>query len=262
MRSAARLLAILDLFNDEQSVWTAEQAARALDVSVSTAYRYIRSLCEAELLVAITGDGYRLGPAILKYDRLIRLTDPLLTASQSIVAQLQTDAGDGTTTFLARMYRESVMCVLSIAGPDGPPAISYERGRPMPMFRGATSKIILAYLPRRTLKRLYETYEDEIQRSLQIETWREFLEYLRTMRRRRLCVSRGEVDSNVVGMAAPIFDDRDNVTASLSIVGKASETTEAELDRLSILLRSAADAITARLVQSGDSVPFSPRIVA
>ena len=262
MGSAARLLAILDLFDDGQSVWTAEAASRELNVSVSTAYRYIRNLCEAELLVPVTGDGYRLGPAILKYDRLIRITDPLLDASRPILSQLQSDAGDGATAFLCRMYRENVMCVLDVAGPDAPKDISYERGRPMPMFRGATSKIILAHLPRRTLKRLYEGHEDEIHLALQVTDWRDFLDYLRDMRRHGTCVAEGEVDPDVVGIAAPVFDDRNSITASLSIVAKASQTSVTEAHRLESLAGSAAHAITARLAQSGGSVPFSPRIVA
>ena len=112
MSSADRLLALLDLFSDEKSVRTAEDAAAALEVSVSTSYRYIRSLCEAEMLVPVTGDGYRLGPAILKYDRLIRVTDPLLEAARPIVVQLAKDAGEARTVFLSRLYRDTVMCVL------------------------------------------------------------------------------------------------------------------------------------------------------
>ena len=262
MGSAARLLAILDLFDDERSVWTAEAASRQLNVSVSTAYRYIHNLCEAELLVPVTGDGYRLGPAILKYDRLIRVTDPLLDAARPILSQLQTDAGDGTTTILSRIYRENVMCVLAFAGSRAPTAISYERGRPMPMFRGATSKIILAYLPRRTLKRLYDANSDEIHEALLVKDWRSFLECLRTLRRRGFCMSESEVDRNIVGFAAPIFDGGDNITASLTIVGRASDTSIAEIARLEALVQSASRAVTARLSQTGSSVPFSPRIVA
>lgn len=262
MSSAARLLAILDMFDDDHSVWSAEAAARELDVSVSTAYRYIRDLCEAELLVPVTGDGYRLGPAILKYDRLVRVTDPLLDAARPVLVQMQSDAGDGATAFLSRMYREKVMCVLSVAGKNAPTGISYERGRPMPMFRGATSKIILAYLPRRTLKRLYDLHGAEIHEALRVNDWRGFLDYLREMRRRGMCMAEAEVDPGIVGIAAPVFDDRNNITASLTIVGKASDTSVSEAGRLGAMAQSAARAVTARLAQSGDSVPFSPRIVA
>jgi len=262
MSSAARLLAILDLFDDTRPVWSAEAAARALDVSVSTAYRYFRDLCAAELLVPVTGDGYRLGPAILKYERLIRITDPLLDAARPVMRQVQADAGKGASVFLSRMYRESVMCVVAISGETAPTSISYERGRPMPSFRGATSKIILAHLPRRTLKRLFEAHEMEIRNALQVANWREFLDLLRTIRRRGLCLSASEVDPGIVGIAAPVFDARGAIAASLTVAGKASDVSIAESDRLAALTQSAARAVTARMAQFSESSPFVPRIVA
>ena len=262
MSSALRLLAILDLFDEERSVWTAEEAARALDVSVSTAYRYFRSLGAADLLVPVTGDGYRLGPAILKYDRLIRLTDPLIETARPILSQMQKDAGEHTAVFLSRMFRDSVMCVLAKSGGRAPTDLSFERGRPMPFFRGSASKMLLAYLPRRTLKRLYDNHSEEIHGAMRVSDWRGFLDVLRDLRRAGSCQAQGEVDPGIFGITAPVFDERGNATASLTIAGKADAITVSESERLDELVRSAAQAISAKLAQSGSGKPFSPRIVA
>src|SRR5882757_8415317 len=72
MRSSERLLAILSLFSIEKYEWTVEDAAEALDVSVSTAYRYFKSLVEAGLLTATSASEFGLGPAIIAMDRLIQ----------------------------------------------------------------------------------------------------------------------------------------------------------------------------------------------
>jgi DNA-binding IclR family transcriptional regulator len=260
MRSADRVLAMLDLFSDEKSVWTAEEAAGTLDVSVSTAYRYIKSLCTTGLLVPVSGDEYRLGPAILKYDRLIRITDPLLEAARPIVEQLALNAGREKTVFLSRLYRDTVMCVLE--GPNRQRNISYERGRPMPMFRGATSKVILAYLPRRTLKRLYDTNAEMIANTTGTRSWRGFLNILREIRSIGLCRAENEVDANVAGIAAPVFDSDGNITGSLTIAGIASRMRVSEANQLADMAVNCADAITVKQARSGASVPFSPRIVA
>lgn len=244
MSSASRLLAILDLFDESRPVWSAEEAARDLNVSVSTAYRYIRALCAAELLVPVSGDGYRIGPAVLKYDRLLRLSDPLIDAGTPVLARVQAIAGEAVSTFLARLFRDRVMCVLAETGPKAPKSISFERGRPMPMFRGATSKIILANLPRRSLKRIYDANKETIAETMGVADWRALLDMLRRIRRAGIAVSRGEVDTGLVGTAAPIFDDQDAVIASLSIVGRASVIDDPELDRLMDLARSAAAEIS------------------
>jgi len=54
------------------------------------------------------------------------------------------------------------MCVRQVLGRGPQEPVSYERGRLMPLFRGATSKIILAHLPARTLKSLFEQNAAEI----------------------------------------------------------------------------------------------------
>ena len=82
MTTSDRVLAVLNLFTLEQPEWTVEGAAGALNLAISTAYRYFRSLTKAGLLVAHTTGRYLLGPAIIQYDRQIRLHDPLITAAQ------------------------------------------------------------------------------------------------------------------------------------------------------------------------------------
>ncbi len=48
--SQARLLAVLDLFNDQRLFWTPDDISAALGVSRPTGYRYVRHLTEFGLL--------------------------------------------------------------------------------------------------------------------------------------------------------------------------------------------------------------------
>jgi hypothetical protein len=60
---------------------TLQEAADALGVHYMTAYRYVRSLVGAGLLDPVDGQGgYVLGPAVIEFDRTIRLSDPVLRA--------------------------------------------------------------------------------------------------------------------------------------------------------------------------------------
>ena len=81
MSSGDRLLGTLELFTEARPEWTVDDISAELKVSTSTAYRYVRSLCKAGLLDPVHGDGYRLGPAIIEYDRLIRVGDPLMSSA-------------------------------------------------------------------------------------------------------------------------------------------------------------------------------------
>ena len=89
LNSADRLLAILQLFTAERCEWTVPSAAHKSGVSVPTAYRYFRSLCKCGLLDPFADGLYVLGPAIIEYDRQIRMVDPLIKIGKPIMQRLR-----------------------------------------------------------------------------------------------------------------------------------------------------------------------------
>src|SRR5271165_2581962 len=160
--SGDRMLAVLELFTVEMPEWTVEAAAAALRVSAPTAYRYFKQLTRAGLLSPVTGASYALGPAIIQMDRQIQICDPMLNAARSVMVDLIQYAAESATVLLCRLYHDRVMCAHQVMGRGPQLPVSYERGRLMPLFRGATSKIILAHLPARTLKSLFDRHSAEI----------------------------------------------------------------------------------------------------
>ena len=147
MSRGARVLQVLGLFGAGHEVVTPERAMRTLKVSRATAYRHLADLAAAGFVERVPGHGYALGPAIVELDRQVRLADPLLQASRDELRRLADDTGG--TALLCGYYGAKVLCIHEERGQRGPPAISYERGRAMPLYAGATSKIILASLPER-----------------------------------------------------------------------------------------------------------------
>ncbi|HUZ66746.1 MAG TPA: IclR family transcriptional regulator C-terminal domain-containing protein, partial [Beijerinckiaceae bacterium] len=111
--------------------------------------------------------------------------------------------------------------------PGGQPTVSYERGRPMPLFVGATSKIILAYLAARDLKSLYESNSEGIEKAKLGADWNEFKAALSAIRKAGHVTTRSEVDPERIGVAAPILDDR-RAIGSLSFVIPSAEERRAQ----------------------------------
>ncbi|MBB3175012.1 DNA-binding IclR family transcriptional regulator [Endobacter medicaginis] len=218
MAAPDRLVSVIGLFTLERPVWGVDDAAEALDVSVSSVYRYFATLCEAGFLATETPGQYVLGPAFIQYDRQIRLTDPLLAAARPVMADLVTYAPDGSTAVLARVFEDKVICVHQVVGRGPQPQVSYARGRPMPLFRGATSKIILAHLPPRQLKRLYQRNAATIAETEMGRDLASFRETLASMRRAGVVVTRHEIDPDRVGIAAPVFSSDRRILGSLSVI--------------------------------------------
>jgi DNA-binding IclR family transcriptional regulator len=218
-----RTIGVLKLFTLEAPAWTVEDAAGAMGVSASSAYRYFAALTEAGLLTADTSGRYVLGPAIIQYDRQIQLTDPLLRAAKPVMAEIMRFAPADSTVLLCRMFRDTVLCMHQVAKAGGGPRVSYERGRPMPLFRGATSKVILAHLPPRDLRRVYDAHRAEVGAAGLGETWDAFRAGMARMRKGGHAVTRAEVDPDRIGIAVPILDDHRRVLGSLSYVIPSSE---------------------------------------
>jgi DNA-binding IclR family transcriptional regulator len=259
--SGDRLLAVLALFSAEQTQWTVEEAAAELGVSTTTSYRYFKKLTKAGLISPVSGAGYTLGPAIIQMDRQIQASDPMLNGARAVMIELARYATEGSTVLLCRLFHDRVMCVHQVMGRGPQEPVSYERGRLMPLYRGATSKIILAHLPARTLKALWGHDAAEIAAAGLGAGWEEFRRGLGAIRRAGASVSRGEIDAGRVGVAAPIFDKDRAVLGSLSLALPAAHADDALIGRLQPLTVAGAREIE-RTMNSGPALrqPSSARV--
>jgi DNA-binding IclR family transcriptional regulator len=216
-----RAINVLRLFTLNRPAWTVEEAASVLGVSESSAYRYFAVLTEAGLLTPAAHGSYVLGPAVIQYDRQIQLTDPLLRTAKPVMAQLLQFAPPHTTVLLCRLFRQTVLCIHEIAETPGTARVSYERGRPMPLFRGATSKIMLPYLPPRELRRVYDG--DPAGAAAMGASWAEFRAAITRMRKAGYAVTHAEIDPGNIGIGVAILDDTRRPIGSLSYVIRESE---------------------------------------
>lgn len=256
--SGDRLLAVLALFSAEQTSWSVEAAAARLGVSTTTTYRYFKKLTKAGLISPVAGAGYTLGPAIIQMDRLIQSSDPMLSGARAVMIDLVRHAAEGSTVLLCRLFHDRVMCVHQIMGRGPQEPVSYERGRLMPLYRGATSKIILAHLPPRTLKALFAHDAAEIAAAGLGAGWEEFRRGLAAIRRAGVSISHGEIDAGRVGVAAPIFDKDRAVLGSLSLALPAQHVDDTQVERLAPLTVAGAREIERTMNSASELCQPSP----
>lgn len=240
MSTADKLLAALALFTFETPEWTIEGAAEALNVSGSTAYRYFSSLTKAGLLDPISDGRYILGPAIIAFDRQLRHWDPLTNVAQPTLERLVQRNGGKGIGLLCRRFHQEVMCIQQHYEKQPDRAVSYERGRPMGLYRGAASLVILANLPGRTRRTLYEADAALIADAGLGTSWDEFRSRLRRLKNDGVCITRGQLDAGVIGISAPIFQVDRRVVGSVSIVLTADDTDESEIAGAAALVQAAA----------------------
>lgn len=215
MSSLDRLLSLLTFFDDRQLSLTVAEAERLTGASRSSVYRYLRSLTDAGLLVPSADGAYVLGPRVMELERLMREHDPLLLAARAIIRRRAELAG--LNIMLCSHYGSRVMCV-DLAWPDKTVPEIYQRGRSMPIFRGAMAKAILAHLPPRQQRAIYRRNAAEVRAAGLAGCWEEFRARMAEYHRARVVVTRGEVVPGLVGLAAPVRDAAKRVLGSVVLV--------------------------------------------
>lgn len=242
--SGERILAILDLFSQARPEWTPEQMMAVLGYSRTTLYRYLKTLRDAGFLVSLPGAGFTLGPRFTELDYLMHRADPLIRAGQPHLETLA--ARFPGSALLVRWYGRKLLCVAcEVSTPE--PRSSYPRGRAMPLARGAISRAILAYLPRRTREQIVTEHLPDFLSVGRMRSAEDVLDALRQVRREGVAVAYGEVTSGVVGIASAILAGDRTPIAALCLTSNSGDVDDAKVVHISSAIRAAAEAISVDL---------------
>lgn len=242
--SALKMFGILDLFSPDRSIWTATDIHDALGSSRSTTYRYIRTLLRAGFLAAVGNGHYVLGPRIVELDLQIRSTDPLHQLGQAVLEELSRTTGH--SALLCTLFGDVVICVREHLVPLSPKNL-FSRGQRRPLFSGAASKAILAYLPQHKLRQIYSANVAEAEAAGLGQCWREFREKLGRIRRCGFAMTSGEFVTSINGVAAPILTAQGEILGSVGIAWHKDDAAEVELSRMVLSVKRAGRVIGQRI---------------
>lgn len=242
--TADRALDVLQLYTDEKLVWSGAAIAEQLGVARSTGYRYLQSLVGSGFLEEAEG-GFRLGPRVLDLARIARRGMGLSEISRPTMRVLAAEVDE--SVLLTRRSGSVAVC-LEMVEASHPIRLSYERGQILPLNAGAAAEVLLAWLS-----------EAEVDRALGPGPLRRFTEKtivdpdelrarLAEIRAKGSAMSRGELDDNVIGIAAPIFDRDGDVRAAVSIAGLSARVPRARVSAVTRSVVAAAEEISKQLV--------------
>ena len=242
--SLARMLGVLDLFTEKQLTWTAEEISAALQVSLTTGYRYVRLLTDAGLLQRTAESQYTLGPRIMVLDHYMRQADPVL--QQAIAFMKELVKLTSLDCVISGYHGHQILDTHHELG-SAPPSLSYGRGRPRPLFRGAAPKVILASLVPTQLRRVFDAnHADIVAAGLPLD-WTGFRKHYAAVRSAGYYISMGEVDQSVAAMAVPLGHIGGGVHGALTLVTSIDHMRLMDQARLLHKLQRAASDITSRI---------------
>jgi DNA-binding IclR family transcriptional regulator len=214
-----------------------EEIERQLGYTRSTAYRYVKELCDVGLLAPLSGGVYSLGPRIMELERLLELTDPLYTAGRTVLSARRS----GRNVYLLHsLYRDKVLCIYK----EGPDALVYRgrkvvvrraRGLPFPLFQGAGSLALLAHMTPHRIRQIWLKHGQQIEDAGLGDSLEGLKATLATIRRQGYATSQGQITPLLAGVAVPIHRADDG-----KVVGSLAQTLTADGINQAAITRSAA----------------------
>ncbi|MFD0901889.1 IclR family transcriptional regulator [Actinomadura sediminis] len=242
--TADRALDILLLFGDSRLVVGGQEVADHLGVARSTAYRYLQSLASSGFIEEQRPAGYRLGPRVFELARLARKGLGLSEVSRPVMRALADRVGEAA--LLTRRTGATVVC-LEREETDHPVRLSYERGHVLPINAGASALVLLAWAPEQEIEEVIARSGLPRFTGATVTDAGVLRERLAAIRARGTAVSRGELDEDVLGVAAPIRDAGGDVVAAVSVAALSHRVPEERVPEVETAVEEAAAEISERL---------------
>lgn len=238
--SFARGLRLLLTVADRGEI-RADDLAAALDMPLSTAYRYLRTLSEFGFVDRHDGR-YRLGPRLLigtesgvSSERLTRQADPILR-------MLVEEAGE--TAVVMRRVGLSAMCLHQVESRHGMRVV-LEPGALSPLHAGAVGRVLLAFAPPEIVDEVVAQGLDPVVQD-PAPTEAELRASLEEIRSSGVAASEGELVPGSVSMAVPILQ-QDGIVGGIGLIGPAARCGLSWRSLARRLLRDAAETLMGAL---------------
>lgn len=243
--TADRALDIVMMFSEERPVVSGAEVAERLGVARSTAYRYLQSLIGSRFLEEAPGGGFRLGLRVLEVARIARRSYGLSEIALPIMAQLAEHVQE--TVLLTRRVGDLVVCVDRAEAGMRAVRISYERGTTLPINAGASALVLLAWSPVEESRKVLEQADLRRFTPATLTDVEALMTRLANIREDGYSITRSEVDSDVLGIAAPIRDEQGRVVAAVSVAAVATRVDRSAESEMVERVRDAAREIGNRL---------------
>jgi DNA-binding IclR family transcriptional regulator len=244
IQSVQRAAAILKAFGYGSPQLGVSEVGRKLKLHKSTASRLLATL-ESEGLVERVpqSDKYRLGYEFVRLAGQVTHFSDVRAIAKPLLAELAEATRE--TINLAVLDGEEVVNIEQVSSPHIV-GIANWVGRRTPLHCVANGKALLAFLPRAQVEHILSSPLSRFTKHT-ITSKAALRAELARIRERGYATAMSEIEEGLHAVAAPIFDARGEVVASVSISGPSYRVTPERMEQLSKQMVRTAEKITARL---------------
>jgi DNA-binding IclR family transcriptional regulator len=243
----SKAIQILDLLLPQgtEKEMSVTEIGKELSMPVQSAHRLLSSLAEHGFVSQnAKTKRYKLGLSIMKYGFLMWDSLMLRTVARPFMEELSRRTKE--TVYLSVRENAEGVYIDSVDSPQSL-KISEPIGLRLPMFIGASNRVILAYLGPALRQSLMDGFDWERVPSLKPLT-RDMIEReFEAIRENGYAVTSGEATEGTTGIGAPIFSYENMVIGSLNVAGPSIRFDEDQIGKHASLVKKYAAVISEEL---------------
>lgn len=236
IRAVGRALAIFDAYDNEHLSLSLQEIAERIRMPKTTAFRLVNTLERAGFLIRMDNQQYCLSLKIARLGGLVRSTLSIREIARPVMLLVNEQTSETIT--LNTIVGNDRM-VLEVVDTPAPLMSMARPGQHMPLYLGASSRILLAYMEPQDLERVVKANmnEPDFDRAA-------FDRELARFRRQGYAISRSQRVPGLTAIAVPIFDIHGEVRHCLALTGPSVRVDSRDQELADILLVAGRDIST------------------
>lgn len=212
-----RLVQVVECFSGDKLTWSLAELSASLDLPKSTLHRFLISLETHGILRRDPADRlWRLGYRLVTWGQLAEKSTGLHDVARPVMQQIATETGE--TVALTVYEEQEVVCIEKIDTRYSVRLAFEVGGRRVP-HAGASSKVLMAYLPEEEIQAIIRDRGLPKLCSKTISDPEEMMADLARIRELGYALSVEETDPGAWGIATPIWDKGGRVIAAIGVAG-------------------------------------------
>jgi len=240
-----RLARVLNCFTQEQPTWSLAELAAQLELPKSTLHRFLVGLEAHGILHRnLIDKRWRLGYRLFVWGSLVEEDNALREVARPSLCELVDTSGE---TALLSVYRKGEVICTDKCDTSHPVRLKMEVGTRHSPHAGASSKILMAYLPEAEIQMIVEDKGLPKLCTNTITDRAELEAELARIRKRGWAESLEETDLGAWGVASPIRDRKGQVVAAIGLAGPTMRYSREKVRQYVILCRQSANKISSLL---------------
>lgn len=240
--SVYKTFAVLEQFTTHKPTWGVTELAEAMGANKSTIYRFLSDLNKLGIVYKDPStDKYSLGLKLFELGSRVQLQSAFIDKTHPILQEIAADITE--TVHIGVLKTNRVFYVDKVESPQGL-KISSHIGSYNPAYCTGLGKVLLSFLPpseQATALRILQQQSFKAYTPNTITTISILTNEVAKIKSKGYAIDREEFELGLICVAVPIFNERDEIVASLSASGPANRFDENKVvDYVNTLQKGAA----------------------